>query len=101
MHGVNGVPCTCKQGLTDRLCPAHQYKNAYAPDINPTTLSLTRSASEDKKYQSSLQSIRKPHKCPICNGEGKYDRLEGHDIFFGNVYQTVKCHSCNKGIIWG
>lgn len=61
---------------------------------------------EEKFYflKDKLRSAdEKPHKCPVCNGEGKLIINNGQLLTsYPAQYPTKECHACEgKGIIWG
>ncbi len=41
--------------------------------------------------------VKKPHKCPICEGSGKYQTLDSSPPYV--LHNECKC--CDKGIVWG
>lgn len=57
---------------------------------------------EDLEQKSSLNSEKRPFKCPVCHGNGKVEVI-GFDYKLSNSVKKLQdCFSCErKGIIWG
>ena len=97
--GGNQCYCSCHNisiGVKCSLCVCNKTQSVSLSDMEKRIKSLeermnVKMEQWDKYFKEN--SSKKPHKCPLCYGHGKFGYPE--------VLQT-QCHSCEgKGIVWG
>ncbi len=83
------IPCACSQSVKVEFVPYIQEVGWPVP------------ASPGELPRMTQQPVRFPHKCPVCEGMGKFNDVYCTPNSDGQ-YKVVKCHACKgEGIVWG
>lgn len=99
IEGLRDTIYGWKKGIEDKINfmseRIENIENGYIQRIGHLGNALNYLSEENQKLRKT------PHKCPLCEGKGKYQSLQSNPSYV--LYNLCdKCDKCEgNGIIWG